>query len=213
MRYIRGIIFDLDGTLYDCPQLLSMQRKVAIEALRDFHHLDMESANRMFKRKRQELKKSLGFSPTTTATCIACGIPLDLYLAETTRRYDPADFLQHDDRLVMVLEELKKSHTLALISNNNRPHVDRMLKILGVASLFDASLTLSESKIVKPSTELYRRVCRKLSLDPVDCLAIGDRKEIDLFPAEALGMVTILVSGVQDVYELPFRIMELEKEE
>ena len=40
-------------------------------------------------------------------------------------------------------------------------------------------------------------------IDYADCISIGDRFDIDLSLALSLGMGGILVSGVEEVWELP----------
>lgn len=210
MSEILALVFDLDGTLYDCPELIERQREVAIEIIRDFRSITLSQAEQFFHKTRQKMRVSLGFQPTTTATCLECGVPLDDYLRETARRYDPADYLTRDESIRVLLSHLKRNYLFGLVSNNNRVQVDRMLAVLGLADVFDASLTLTESRTVKPSPELYRSISKMLGVSPQECVSVGDRQDIDLTPAAEAGMLTVLVSSSAELHELAKRISKIE---
>lgn len=68
---------------------------------------------------------------------------------------------------------------------------------------FKAVVGLDSTLKSKPETEPFELALRLLDLRPEVCLSIGDRFDVDLAPALALGMGGILVTGVEDVYRLP----------
>ena len=70
-------------------------------------------------------------------------------------------------------------------------------------SLFRAVVGLDDTMASKPAPEPFLAASRLLGLKPELCVSIGDRRDVDLSPAMALGMGAVLVDGVEDVYSLP----------
>ncbi|MGK9169851.1 HAD family hydrolase [Inquilinus limosus] len=65
------------------------------------------------------------------------------------------------------------------------------LQAAGIAGLF-GDLTVSDTiGLRKPDPRLFLHACAALSVDPVDCIMVGDRIDNDIAPARLLGMAAI----------------------
>jgi phosphoglycolate phosphatase/putative hydrolase of the HAD superfamily len=114
---------------------------------------------------------------------------------------------------------------LVALTNNPRSVGEATLEALGVADLFARVVGLDDTMKSKPAREPFLLAARhalaglgtelpgmgtelpgtgtELGTGFADCLAVGDRYEVDLAIPLELGMGAVLVDGVEDVYGLP----------
>lgn len=203
----------MDGTLYESPALLEQQRDVAVEVLRDFFQWDQAKTQEVFDLTEQYLMKELGCKPTTSDVVVTSGVPLMTYLYECGRRYDGSKHVKRDKTLISLLKRLRKKNKLLVVTNNNRTQTDLILKKLSVDDLFHHTYSLYETRIMKPSSKLYEVIAAECDLIYEDCLVVGDRYEIDLAPAEQLGMHSHLVKSIEDLYNIEEIISSLQNSE
>ena len=68
------------------------------------------------------------------------------------------------------------------------------LSWVGLTSdMFDMITSYEENSYCKPNPEYYRSICERLSLNPENCLMVGNDEDEDMHAAAALGMDTYLV--------------------
>lgn len=78
------------------------------------------------------------------------------------------------------LIELKKSHSIYLLSNTNSIHIDKALRTWNKVSnhsihdVFDKVYLSHEMGVRKPDTVIFDRVCTEQQLDPATTLFIDD---------------------------------------
>ncbi len=202
MPGLRVLMFDLDGTLYDCQALLDKQREVAIDIIKDHINCDWNQAKQKLDDTQNQMQQSLGYFPSMTAATVEIGIPLKEYVKSCADRYDGSDFLERDQQLINTLMKLNQHYNLGLVSNNNSTQIGRMLSKLGIENFFQLQLGVDTTYYIKPDVRVYEHAMNKLGVLPEECMVIGDRQDIDLKPAKDLGMITMLVSSVKDVYNL-----------
>lgn len=200
MTKITAILFDMDGTLYDSTKLLEKQRDIAVAVLRDFFQWEEEQTIEVFHKTEMRLQGTLGFKPTASSVVVEAGVPLMTYLYECGRRYDGSTFIQKDNELIKVLKQLRDQNRILVVTNNNRTQTDLILHKLGVYDLFHHIYSLYETRIIKPDVKLYQEIITECGLAADECLVVGDRYDIDLAPAKQIGMHTLLVKDMQDVY-------------
>jgi len=206
---IAALIFDMDGTLYTHEAYGRYQEtsQVARLAL----HLGIpEFEAAALLRKQREARLAAGLPKTSMANLFlelgrAQGFAIDMATIVRWRVEEirPAEWLTPDPRLDDTLAALARRYRLALLTNNPRSVGAASLAALGVASRFEAVIGLDDSFESKPSPLPFLKTCEVLSLPPAACVSIGDRADVDMEPALALGMGGILVDGVEDVYRLP----------
>jgi len=206
---IAALIFDMDGTLYSHEAYGRYQEtsQVARLAL----HLGIpEFEAAALLRKQREARLAAGLPKTSMANLFlelgrAQGFAIDMATIVRWRVEEirPAEWLTPDPRLDETLAALARRYRLALLTNNPRSVGAASLAALGVASRFEAVIGLDDSFESKPSPLPFLKTCEILDLLPAACVSIGDRVDVDMEPALALGMGGILVDGVEDVYRLP----------
>ena len=69
-------------------------------------------------------------------------------------------------------------------------------------ALFHVILTVSDTGQTKPDPSLYETIVSRLGCAMRECLMVGDNPGIDLDPARKLGMQTLLVQHVSDIYRM-----------
>lgn len=202
MPGLRVLMFDLDGTLYDCQALLDKQREVAIDIIKDHIDCDWNEAEHKLDETQNQMQQSLGYFPSMTAAAVKIGVPLKEYVKSCADRYDGSEYLERDQQLINTLMKLQQHYNLALVSNNNSTQIERMLSKMGIENIFQLKLGVDNTYYIKPDVRVYQHAMNKLGVLPEECMVIGDRQDIDLKPAKDLGMITMLVSSVKDVYNL-----------
>lgn len=202
-KTVRGIVLDMDGTLYSNPAYLKWQESSQVARLADRLGIEVPEAAGMLGAAR-EARRTAGL-PATSMANIFKGFGIEMADIVRWREEDirPEDWLVPDPELDIALKELSRHHRLSLLTNNPRKVGAASLEVLGVAAHFSAVVGLDDTGESKPSVTPFRRVCGDMGLDPRHCISIGDRNDVDIEPALSIGMGGILVEGVEEVYGLP----------
>ena len=202
-REPEALIFDLDNTLYTNPAYASFQEEILVERLGRELGFGKEGARARIAGLRAERAKA-GLGPTSLGTMFkALGIDIATSVRWREEDIEPADWLAPDVRLERALGRLAAVYKLALMTNNPRRVGEKSLEALGVRSAFSVLVGLDDTMSSKPSIEPFVETARRLGLGVRSCASIGDRYDVDLAPAIALGMGAIHVEGVEEVYGLP----------
>jgi len=92
------------------------------------------------------------------------------------------------------IEKLQKKYSvrLAVVTCEEREWALEKLEAAGLMDFFEAIVTTSETKKMKPHSSYYTLACKQLKLKPSDCVMIGDSESHDLEPARKLGMHAFL---------------------
>ncbi len=193
----RGIVFDLDGTLYPMRGIkvrmtFALWRKLnllrclspARASLRSRTFADASALNAALY---QELSRRSGFSSDEVAKWYQ-----DEFLMEFVRVLNK--YAKKRPGLVALLELLHKSGLkLAVVSDFGR--VGERLTALGIRTdVFDNVMATEEFGVLKPSPKPLRALAQKWNLSPSALLLVGDRQDLDGASAEAAGMTFIGIS-------------------
>ena len=101
-----------------------------------------------------------------------------------------------------VLEALGRRHRLAVVSNfDYSPTCHAILEREGIASLFETIVISDEVGWRKPKPVIFETALDRMSLQPADALFVGDRADIDVLGARAVGMPTAWIN--RDAEPLP----------
>ena len=96
--------------------------------------------------------------------------------------------------IMALLRSLKaRSLKLALISDSDGRKAIKLARVrkLGLLPLFDVFVTGDDTRINKPDRKFYELVLSALRLPARACVMVGDKPEVDLALAKALGMTTV----------------------
>jgi HAD superfamily hydrolase (TIGR01549 family) len=91
-----------------------------------------------------------------------------------------------------VIETLSNYCELGIISNQTEEALEPLIKT-NLLSLFREIFIPSKTKMNKPEEKLFLNAIKCSGFAVAKCLMIGDRLDIDIFPANKLGMKTIRI--------------------
>lgn len=212
---IEAFLLDIDGTLYTNPAYGRFQVDVLIEEFARLRGLSKEAAEAAVAGARASLSAE-GAAVTSLGNAMATlGVSIETSVEWRRRLIDPRRFLSRDPALRAALERLARGSSgpstvgvragaaLVAVTNNPRSVGLAGLEALGVSDLFRAVVGLDDTMRSKPAPEPYLLAARLAGAPAEACLSVGDRHDVDLAPALALGMGAVLVNGAEDVYALP----------
>ena len=200
---IKTIIFDIDSTLYTNETYVSHQSEVQLRRFAKVRGISEREALTIFDDYRSEWSKTHGGQKISESnTFAALGIPIETSVAWRNELIEPADFLSRDERLLDVLQTLKKSCALVCVTNNPIGVGCKTLCALGVEGCIETVIGLDTFGKSKPAKEPFEEAARRTGAKIEECLSVGDRYDIDIALPLEMGMGGILVDGVSDVYEL-----------
>lgn len=184
---IRGVVFDLDGTLLDTEKL--------------FIRFWMEAANRM------------GFPMERRHALMIRGMASDL-AEELLRREVCPEFAYHQVRALrgelmeayieengvetkpgaqQTLEALKaRGFGIALATASNLERASRFLKQTGLYDYFDNITVAAMVRHGKPAPDIYLHAAAQLGLEPYEAAAVEDAPN-GLISAHAAGLHPVLI--------------------
>src|SRR5262245_63008441 len=90
------------------------------------------------------------------------------------------------------VERLAARWPLAVASSSNRPLIELVLELAGVADRFQVTVSSEEVERGKPAPDVYIEAARRLGVDAGDCAAIED-SEKGLLSAHAAAMRVIAI--------------------
>jgi phosphoglycolate phosphatase/putative hydrolase of the HAD superfamily len=199
-----AILFDVDSTLYTNPEYARSQIDLPIERLAHMRGITFDRMNDEMNQYRDDWVKAHNGQGISHGNIFkAFGVSINESVKWREELCQPEQYLSRDTRLRSVLEQLKPSFTLGVVTNNPVSIAKRTLRVLGVEDLFHAIIGLDTCGVSKPHEEPFMRAASLCGAAPGACVAVGDRYEIDIALPLELGMGGILVDGVEDVYKLP----------
>ncbi|HAD04750.1 MAG: hypothetical protein A2091_08770 [Desulfuromonadales bacterium GWD2_61_12] len=199
---IRSIVFDLDGTLYVSPGLAQEIERAAEELVSVSRGVSAAEGRGLIRAARRRLAEILEEEPTLTRTCLELGIEVGELHRVFQSRVRPERHLTADPVLGALLDSLRSRCELYIYTNNNLPLTRKILALLGVEDQFRGLFTIEFSRLPKPDPEALRRVLENIGGPPESFLFVGDREQVDLKPANALGIPTILVAETADLLQV-----------
>lgn len=205
---IRGIIFDMDSTLYTNEAYQQFQIDVVIERLASIKNLSFDVMNAQIKAFRDDWEKTHGRKTSLGNACAAFGISIEESSRWKDELYHPEDFLSEDIELRKTMELLIRKFSLSIVTNNSVTVAKKTLAVLGIGSFFNHIIGLDTTGFSKPHEEPFLYAAQTMELPPEQCISVGDRYDIDLAIPLSLGMGGILVKGAEDVYELPLILLK-----
>jgi HAD superfamily hydrolase (TIGR01509 family) len=91
---------------------------------------------------------------------------------------------------VEVVRELAGRYRLGVASSANRPLIDLVLELTGMAPLFQATVSSEEVPRGKPAPDVYVEAARRVEVPPERCAAVEDSTN-GILSASAAGMRAI----------------------
>jgi len=199
---IRSIVFDLDGTLYVSPGIARDIERAAEELVSATRGVTAAEGRSLIRAARTRLAEILEEEPTLTRTCLELGIEVDELHRAFQAQVRPERYLATDPVLGALLDSLRERCDLYVYTNNSLPLARKIIALLGVEEQFRSLYTIEFCRLPKPDPEALRRVLEDIGGPPESFLFVGDREQVDLKPANALGIPTILVAETADLLQV-----------
>lgn len=180
-----GVVFDMDGVLIDSEQV--------------------------WDAARERFVREVGGTWTSAAQRDMMGMSSDewsRYLHDALDvPYEPAEI---NDAIVERIEaeyrrglpliggavdavrRMGERWPLAIASSSNRPIIDLVLDLAGLAQEFAATVSSEEVGKGKPAPDVYLEAARLLGLDPASCVAVEDSHN-GIRSAKAAGMAVVAI--------------------
>ena len=206
---LRAFIFDIDSTLYTNQAYAFEQVDCQVRQFAKERGITADEARRMVADYRKKFAAEHNGSKVSLGnTLLAFGVPISQSVEWRRQLLEPADFLDRDDRLIETLKILQEKYQLICVTNNPVLPARKTLDAIGISGFFPEIVGLDTCLKSKPAVEPFQTAVDRLSksageeIKAENCLAVGDRYDMDIALPLEMGMGGILVSGVEEVYQI-----------
>ena len=203
---LKAFIFDIDSTLYTSQAYAFEQVDCQVRQFAKDRGISADEARRMVSDYRKK------FAAEHNGSKVSLGNTLLAFEPSVEWRrslLEPADFLGRDGQLIEALEILRSKYKLICVTNNPILPARKTLEAIGVSDFFPDIVGLDTCFKSKPAVEPFQTAVEWLSksvpggIKVENCLAVGDRYDMDIALPLEMGMGGILVKGVEEVYQIP----------
>ena len=206
---LRAFIFDIDSTLYTNQAYAFEQVDCQVRQFAKERGISVDEARRMVAEYRKQFAAEHNGSKVSLGnTLLSFGVPIEQSVQWRRELLEPTDFLRRDEKLIDELKILQKKYQLICVTNNPVLPARRTLDALGISDFFPEIVGLDTCFKSKPALEPFETAVERLSkssesgIKAENCIAIGDRYDMDIALPLKMGMGGILVNGVEEVYQI-----------
>lgn len=199
---INTFIFDLGGVLLDLEEDASFRQLASLSTLeyetayQKLRNADFFEVYEMGKISAETFRNEIRDLLQTQANNAAIDNAWNAML------------LTIDPKRLELLQQLRKDHTVLILSNTNGIHVTGFNKILldvsgkgGLEHFADRVFFSHDMGMRKPNTDIYEEVLRVTETNASRSLFLDDKLE-NLKGAEAVGINTMLVPTPNDIFKV-----------
>ena len=215
---LRAFIFDIDSTLYTNPAYAFEQVDCQVRQCAKERGIRADEARRQVADYRKKFAAEHNGSKVSLGnTLLAFGVPIEQSVQWRRELLEPADFLGRNEQLIETLKNLQSKYQLICVTNNPVLPARKTLESIGISDFFPEIVGLDTCLKSKPAIEPFQTAVEWLSKSACDrglegisaenCLAVGDRYDMDIKLPLEMGMGGILVSGVEEVYQIPKSVL------
>jgi putative hydrolase of the HAD superfamily len=199
---IKGIVFDLDGTLYVCDRFAVEIQDAAAAYIAGLKQVSQAEARLVMAATRLRLMEESGTIQTISAVCTALGGSVQELHRFFEQNLRPEAYLVRDERVIRLLERLAEHYSLYIYTNNNRVLTARIMNYLGLDGVVSNIFTIDDTWIGKPDEGMVKEVLTLIGLSPAEALFVGDRYDVDLRVPEQLGCPVYLSQDLEQLLKL-----------
>ena len=200
--HIRGIVFDLDGTLYVCNPFADAIQETANIYIADLLGIKKEQAFQLMTDTRARLTEESGTVQTLSSVCAELGGNIRELHRYFEERLQPEAYLVRDERVVHLMQRLAEHFPLYIYTNNNRALATRIINHLGLEGLFRGIFAIDDAWRSKPDEQMLAGIMAETGLAPAEALFVGDRYDVDLRVPEQYGCPVYLSRTVEQLLRL-----------
>ncbi len=200
---LKAFIFDIDSTLYTNQAYAFEQVDCQVRQFAKERGITADEARRMVADYRKKYAAEHNGSKVSLGnTLLAFGVPISQSVEWRRELLEPADFLGRDEKLIKTLKVLQSKYKLICVTNNPVLPARKTLDSIGISEFFPDIVGLDTCLKSKPAIEPFKTAVEILGVQASECLAVGDRYDMDIALPLEMGMGGILVSGVEEVYQI-----------
>ncbi len=200
---VTTLIFDIDSTLYTNSAYAFEQIDCQVRAFAKERGISEDEARKMVNEYRKKYSfEHDGKKISLGNTLLAFGISIEKSVKWRETLMEPSDYLTRDEKLIKKLTDLSSKYKMICVTNNPVFTARKTLEAIGISDFFKDIVGLDTCLKSKPAYEPFQTACKLTDSNPKECVAVGDRFDMDLSVPLELGMGGVLVNGVEDVYEL-----------
>ena len=199
---IRGIVFDLDGTLYVCDRFAAEIHDAAAAYVARVRQISQAEAELLMTATRKRLLAEKGTAQTLSVVCSELGGNVRELHDFFIQKLLPEQYLVRDERVVGLLERLAKHFSLYIYTNNNRTLATRIISHLGFGQSVRRTFTIDDEWLAKPDEVMVNRVLQEIGLTSPEALFVGDRYDVDLRVPEQCGCPVYLSQTLEQLLRL-----------
>jgi putative hydrolase of the HAD superfamily len=191
----RAVLFDFFGTLTRAVTRGRAHQNIARwlgcdprAFTAELNHTFLDRARGHYGPPARALRRvtdAVGARPSRSQLALAQPLRVEAVRADTQLREDA----------VPVLGRLRARGLRTGLISDCGPELPEYLPTLPVAPLLDTCVYSIEAGVCKPDPEIYRIACRRLAVEPAECLYIGDGGSQELSGASRVGMTAIRLAA------------------
>lgn len=201
---MKGLLFDLNNTLYDVAGTRRQAESVAFEYLHTISGAEIKYVRELNERivsemvgTSEQVFKTPGdylrarFSELLSRLNVRDQAMLDVIIDtyQNSRRHIPMK-----DAYSVLRTLSKRRYTLGLVTNGFSDIQRDVISQLGFDEYFGNNVFISqEAGLFKPDEKLFEYAIDRIGISPEQCAMVGDDLELDIEPAKKLGMFTVLL--------------------
>lgn len=206
---IRGVIFDIDNTLYDYDICNYAAEKKLILEISSLAHCSEKKGSTLLAQAKRNVKNRLGDVASAhnrllymQNICEQIGInpifnAMSLYHIYWDAVLDKMTLYEYVRPTFQYLHD--RHIKLGVLTDLTAYIQYQKLNVLGIASDVDVIVTSEEVGADKPSGKMFQCIIEKMELSPKDLIMIGDSQSKDIDGALKCGMKGMLYEAGMDV--------------
>lgn len=201
-RIIKGLLLDLDNTLYFYDAAHEKGIKTTFEILNEITKLSFEELTTAYEQAKSQVKCRLHNTAASHHRLLYLQSMLEqlnIFSPSLTKKLHEAYWggflpaMQPLPGMQQVLESLAKTHTIGIITNFVAATQYQKIEQLGIAHTISHITTSEEIGCEKPDPKIFYAACKKMQLRPEELCMVGDDLAADIIPAQNLGMETFWI--------------------
>lgn len=203
LKSVTTILFDLDNTLIPTKHGDKKAIEKTARILMDKYRMPEEEAasvTQVFLRnfrlcphnENEKIDEWRVFLWTNALTDQYKWAAKEIYAEWIRLRYE---CLAPGSGVISMLKKLRSKYSVGLITNGTTASQWEKIDQLKLRSYFDCILVSGDLPWEKPDKNIFYRACELMSVNPSDCIMVGDKMETDIIGAKAAGVLaTVLIS-------------------
>lgn len=207
---IRGLVIDVDETLYTSPEYTRLRHELLVNKAADALGMAPKRLRARINEYRKDVLDAKRGNHDTEVSYSEVlrhlGVTAEAEIRWREEMYFPERYLRPNVDLQNSLTKLDSAIRVVALSNNPTSVARRAIASLGIDSAFAAVVGVDQFVQAKPHVAGFLLAIERLRCDADEIIGIGDRFEVDVLPIVAQGGGGAVVSGPIGVCEFLQRV-------